>query len=138
MLIRYGISYIFFFKQKTAYEMRSSDWSSDVCSSDLKGDLNHGNTPNHPSSRSHGAGKNRTRSPGTPAHGAPDGLRCRRGTYRRQPVVCRERRNAQAFQTGRASGRERVCRYVSISVVGGSLKKKNTSATKDKQVIQTY
>src|SRR3546814_4006566 len=27
----------FFFKQKTAYEMRSSDWSSDVCSSDLMG-----------------------------------------------------------------------------------------------------
>src|SRR3546814_15235711 len=29
----------FFFKQKTAYEMRISDWSSDVCSSDLCGDL---------------------------------------------------------------------------------------------------
>src|SRR3546814_16442487 len=28
---------IFFFKQKTAYEMRISDWSSDVCSSDLPG-----------------------------------------------------------------------------------------------------
>src|SRR3546814_6808841 len=28
----------FFFKQKTAYEMRISDWSSDVCSSDLVGD----------------------------------------------------------------------------------------------------
>src|SRR3546814_1619514 len=28
--------FIFFFKQKTAYEMRISDWSSDVCSSDLK------------------------------------------------------------------------------------------------------
>src|SRR3546814_17658413 len=27
---------MFFFKQKTAYEMRISDWSSDVCSSDLK------------------------------------------------------------------------------------------------------
>src|SRR3546814_5379514 len=26
---------MFFFKQKTAYEMRISDWSSDVCSSDL-------------------------------------------------------------------------------------------------------
>src|SRR3546814_3713671 len=26
---------IFFFKQKTAYELRISDWSSDVCSSDL-------------------------------------------------------------------------------------------------------
>src|SRR3546814_14064686 len=29
----------FFFKQKTAYEMRISDWSSDVCSSDLAGQL---------------------------------------------------------------------------------------------------
>src|SRR3546814_4088800 len=28
-------TFIFFFKQKTAYEMRISDWSSDVCSSDL-------------------------------------------------------------------------------------------------------
>src|SRR3546814_3578785 len=27
----------FFYKQKTAYEMRISDWSSDVCSSDLSG-----------------------------------------------------------------------------------------------------
>src|SRR3546814_14381654 len=33
---------VFFFKQKTAYEMRISDWSSDVCSSDL---LLHGATP---------------------------------------------------------------------------------------------
>src|SRR3546814_2782045 len=29
------VCYFFFFKQKTAYEMRISDWSSDVCSSDL-------------------------------------------------------------------------------------------------------
>src|SRR3546814_4057593 len=29
--------WFFFFKQKTAYEMRISDWSSDVCSSDLMG-----------------------------------------------------------------------------------------------------
>src|SRR3546814_8548480 len=28
--------FVFFFKQKTAYEMRISDWSSDVCSSDLQ------------------------------------------------------------------------------------------------------
>src|SRR3546814_9212612 len=33
MLIRW--LYFFFFKQKTAYDMRISDWSSDVCSSDL-------------------------------------------------------------------------------------------------------
>src|SRR3546814_20352412 len=31
-----SICVCFFFKQKTAYEMRISDWSSDVCSSDLK------------------------------------------------------------------------------------------------------
>src|SRR3546814_2370109 len=31
------MSGVFFFKQKTAYEMRISDWSSDVCSSDLHG-----------------------------------------------------------------------------------------------------
>src|SRR3546814_9418595 len=34
MLCEHGLSF-FFFKQKTAYEMRISDWSSDVCSSDL-------------------------------------------------------------------------------------------------------
>src|SRR3546814_8286584 len=39
--------YFFFFKQKTAYEMRISDWSSDVCSSDLHG--GHGAVqPAHP------------------------------------------------------------------------------------------
>src|SRR3546814_1787747 len=32
----------FFFKQKTAYEMRISDWSSDVCSSDLADGLRRG------------------------------------------------------------------------------------------------
>src|SRR3546814_3374321 len=31
--------FFFFFKQKTAYEMRISDWSSDVCSSDLQPSL---------------------------------------------------------------------------------------------------
>src|SRR3546814_139258 len=40
MMLGCGLVYLlcllfFFFKQKTAYEMRISDWSSDVCSSDL-------------------------------------------------------------------------------------------------------
>src|SRR3546814_2017282 len=35
LLFRLLIVCFFFFKQKTAYEMRISDWSSDVCSSDL-------------------------------------------------------------------------------------------------------
>src|SRR3546814_6298200 len=34
------VCFFFFFKQKTAYEMRISDWSSDVCSSDLVGLVN--------------------------------------------------------------------------------------------------
>src|SRR3546814_18553652 len=33
--------FVFFFKQKTAYELRISDWSSDVCSSDLHAGLLH-------------------------------------------------------------------------------------------------
>src|SRR3546814_1315811 len=39
-LLIYVLEYLYFFlfKQKTAYEMRISDWSSDVCSSDLHGD----------------------------------------------------------------------------------------------------
>src|SRR3546814_2995281 len=37
MLVMFLVSFFFFFKQKTSYEMRISDWSSDVCSSDLYG-----------------------------------------------------------------------------------------------------
>ena len=33
---QYGVLCFFFFKQKTAYEIKECDWSSDVCSSDLK------------------------------------------------------------------------------------------------------
>src|SRR3546814_797176 len=35
MVSVFVVLFLFFFKQKTAYEMRISDWSSDVCSSDL-------------------------------------------------------------------------------------------------------
>src|SRR3546814_10738775 len=35
ILVVFIFFFVFFFKQKTAYEMRISDWSSDVCSSDL-------------------------------------------------------------------------------------------------------
>src|SRR3546814_9982010 len=36
--VSFCLLFFFFFKQKTAYEMRISDWSSDVCSSDLVGE----------------------------------------------------------------------------------------------------
>src|SRR3546814_15146525 len=38
IIVFFSLLVIFFFKQKTAYEMRISDWSSDVCSSDLRDD----------------------------------------------------------------------------------------------------
>src|SRR3546814_5055927 len=40
-----SINFVFFFKQKTAYGMRISDWSSDVCSSDLLATALHGSGP---------------------------------------------------------------------------------------------
>src|SRR3546814_2605288 len=41
-MMYYSLSNVFFFfKQKTAYEMRISDWSSDVCSSDLPARAGH-------------------------------------------------------------------------------------------------
>src|SRR3546814_19612185 len=49
----------FFFKQKTAYEMRISDWSSDVCSSDLRRDR-----PGRPPRRH--PGHRRGEAPGLP------------------------------------------------------------------------
>src|SRR3546814_4191274 len=39
------VFYFFFFNQKTAYEMRISDWSSDVCSSDLSFEYVASSTP---------------------------------------------------------------------------------------------
>src|SRR3546814_2646961 len=39
MTVIFVCVFFFFFKQKTAYEMRISDWSSDVCSSDLRDDF---------------------------------------------------------------------------------------------------
>src|SRR3546814_4145681 len=41
LVCRLLFMFFFFFKQKTAYEMRISDWSSDVCSSDLFAGLEH-------------------------------------------------------------------------------------------------
>src|SRR3546814_6059854 len=53
VMFYYCCSFVFFFKQKTAYEMRISDWSSDVCSSDLKAER---------SGIEHGVERNRDKS----------------------------------------------------------------------------
>src|SRR3546814_16708418 len=98
--------FVFFFKQKTAYEMRISDWSSDVCSSDL------------PRLPQRGKPRNHKIDP-------PIRRRCRRpAAFVRDPVfIAQGRRNAKI---GRASCRERV---LSVRVdLGGRriIKKKKT------------
>src|SRR3546814_5224640 len=81
--------FFFFFKQKTAYEMRISDWSSDECSSDLalKG-VDEGV---------------RNRFLGCMSQRAADGIRDEMEA--RGPMRLTE-------EIGRASCRERVCQYV--------------------------
>src|SRR3546814_7379206 len=98
---------VFFFKQKTAYEMRISDWSSDVCSSDL----------NQCASRSTDAalwwsfpwrsmsGFVRRRS----AQTKPQQVS---GATRMHGLSERDICSKFITQIGRASCRERVCQYV--------------------------
>src|SRR3546814_3420627 len=88
-LLTGGGCLLFFFKQKTAYEMRISDWSSDVCSSDLF----------------------RARDAGVALVERAD-----RGGGEQKDAHARAIAAASAFiiadEIGRASCRERVCQYV--------------------------
>src|SRR3546814_5904601 len=96
--VLYWVLFFFFFKQKTAYEMRISDWSSDVCSSDLARGLRYTDFHSTPmcsptraalltgrNSHSVGIGHVAHSDPGFPGY---------------------------AMEIGRASCRERVCQYV--------------------------
>src|SRR3546814_7536078 len=87
------VSSFFFFKQKTAYEMRISDWSSDVCSSDL-----------------FSFGYTRVSAiPETVQKNKPMPVR-----LMGFPRLIRPSAQVQSLdqQIGRASCRERVCQYV--------------------------
>src|SRR3546814_9234858 len=98
------ISGFFFFKQKTAYEMRISDWSSDVCSSDLHCTIVTSESP-----------KKLTFS-----HAPPSKTAFQRGHQPledRRPlwaidILRHHRQVAKVDQIGSASCRERVCQYV--------------------------
>src|SRR3546814_7686238 len=90
------VSVFFFFKQKTAYEMRISDWSSDVCSSDLC---------------LLGSGAAQRRDAGQ-REGADRG---ERGHHRQGAAELQAVEGIAASvlaEIGRASCRERVCQYV--------------------------
>src|SRR3546814_15129310 len=87
------------FKQKTAYDMRISDWSSDVCSSDLMAGMV---KRLERDTQVELVLRNRTRELGLEIVG-------------------------QGAEIGRASLRGRVCQYVEISVVARFLKQKYSS-----------
>src|SRR3546814_9150204 len=100
------VDYVFFFfKQKTAYEMRISDWSSDVCSSDL-GERIQAMTPRMSDSFMINGS-----SPST-LTSVPDHLpnRMRSPALTSSGVTLPS--SALAPEIGRASCRERVCKYV--------------------------
>src|SRR3546814_6268351 len=94
LLLFWLLCVFFFFKQKTAYEMRISDWSSDVCSSDLE------------------------TSPVSTQTLPDDPLEARIETVGRVmphlevKIVDEAGRTVARGEIGRASCRERVCQYV--------------------------
>src|SRR3546814_7518175 len=99
--------FFFFFKQKTAYEMRISDWSSDVCSSDLR--------RCHDTGAGMSVGLDHRLGSGRAARGLSGGeisdcaaAKDRRATSKISSGWPPPSRN----QIGRASCRERVCQYV--------------------------
>src|SRR3546814_2917118 len=96
----------FFCKQKTAYEMRISDWSSDVCSSDLT--QGRPAQPRGAAPRSAPAlGQLRLDRPGRRLPGQAD-----QGQARRAAVAAVAQAPCRALEIGRASCRERVWQYV--------------------------
>src|SRR3546814_14178773 len=117
----------FFFKQKTAYEMRISDWSSDVCSSDLPLQLE-GLEPaqaiadDDPAPRSVAdVGARAMECAAEPDQRVARLAHCRDGhafagvTIVAQPMTARPEPSCAILrceEIGRASCRERVCQYV--------------------------
>src|SRR3546814_12896305 len=125
----------FFFKQKTAYEMRISDWSSDVCSSDLMGMDRGGVEPLKVEERNRGV-DHEAEDPGAEhvpegdrdeAHQGPAQRAHPRCPVAQAPMLPRlvaehdqrhdleraERRTDRHHrEIARASCRERVCQYV--------------------------
>src|SRR3546814_10326075 len=98
IIVMFIIIYLFFFKQKPAYEMRISDWSSDVCSSDLQGTgLPSRQSCRWPHRRSMGLGECRS------TRRSIDRLRRSGGSADREDP---------GAAIGRASSRESVCQYV--------------------------
>src|SRR3546814_5171093 len=99
--------FVFFFKQKTAYEMRISDWSSDVCSSDLLGRMElHAACALHQRLQDHRRERIRLRCQKTVESAE------RFGVMRQIAKDLLGQHALEHPEIGRASCRERVCQYV--------------------------
>src|SRR3546814_2535210 len=123
MYTYYFILSVFFFKQKTAYEMRISDWRSDVCSSDLAA----GRQPRHRRDDDRGDGGGPGRQPDAqplrqrddgddadrPASDRRPGIRQRQDARRLRPGAGAVHRHAAAQHRGPA-GREEISRGLRI------------------------
>src|SRR3546814_7827491 len=105
-----GVVVVFFFKQKTAYEMRISDWSSDVCSSDLRPVKISGSAEGSTSLVTvFQVGRRSTRLTfirSLSTETTPSVVLIRVGHSEQSVTVIAE------IKIGRASCRERVCQYV--------------------------
>src|SRR3546814_5035005 len=99
----------FFFKQKTAYEMRISDWSSDVCSSDLANDCERGHVPakkyEYNYDLNYLASHYGVSADVLVVMGETPSQQC-------NSYAALEKIGQLGWQIGRASCRERVCQYV--------------------------
>src|SRR3546814_13846153 len=134
----------FFFKQKTAYEMRISDWSSDVCSSDLAGQqfievvqaagdqvlhavlaFEHTVDAEHAGIEQFAALLEREIVPDDDVDQAGFVLAGEKGDAAGGLwALAHGDQTGVADKIGRASCRERVCQYAKISVVACRFKKK--------------
>src|SRR3546814_8677345 len=106
--------FFFFFKQKTAYEMRISDWSSDVCSSDLGEDAAaeaHEDRNERSAERERGQCLDDDPIIGSVAGGAGQIPEEARDREQAEPGHQHAGDGARA-EIGRASCRERGCQYV--------------------------
>src|SRR3546814_4806824 len=101
-----GSMFVFFFKQKTAYEMRISDWSSDVCSSDLGLDVSD-KTTHVCVVDDDGAVLKRDVVASDPIPKSDPARQLRAFVLDIPPA-----KKFKTYQIGRASCRERVCQYV--------------------------
>src|SRR3546814_4140921 len=108
----FSFYFFFFFKQKTAYEMRISDWSSDVCSSDLARRVAQPRHDGEQAGEGAGGGIGRAVDHGGQTTESRRRRPARPESRGRRPFGLINRAQTILLEIGRESCRERVCQYV--------------------------